>query len=88
MNVTVQKTLDVECECDVTLDDILRELDVYVEEGRELPNRLIGALDYLTRILGGVTDVCIAAMPHKCRIAIANRLRCELERYERKDGAK
>ncbi len=55
MKVNVYKTVDVECECDVSLDDCINEFFDIAEKDKEMPRRLLLAVDAATKILDRIT---------------------------------
>jgi len=70
----------VELEADISIDDVLAELAEQVEH--EGINRLITAIDWLTRILANVSDADIAKIKSVPRAEIQNRLLSQARRYE------
>lgn len=68
MKVTAYKAVDVECEVDVEIEDVIREFSQRADEATETYwRRIIPSLDWMTRILASVKDETIAAMPFAAR---------------------
>jgi hypothetical protein len=85
MKVTAYKTVECECECDVSMDDILQEFSARQDEAEETHwRRLIPAVDAMTRILANISDDVIAAMPVAARETLRERLATQASRYETK----
>ena len=71
----------IEVVADVTFEDVLSALAATVEDGEDMPCRLVGALDWVTRILKAVDDDWIARMKPEVRDEICKRLAYQAERY-------
>ena len=71
----------VELEADVEFEDVLSSIAQIVEDGQECPNRLLGAIDHVTRILAAVEDCWIERMKPEHRAEIHARLSRQCERY-------
>jgi hypothetical protein len=71
----------VEVVADVSFEDVLSHLAGIVEDGESCPNRLVGAIDWLTRIFKAVDDTWIRRMTPEIRAEIAKRLSSQAERY-------
>ena len=85
MQVTVYQTVYVECVCDVHMDDIVAEFERRKDESTEhYWRRLIPALDAMTRIMAGVPDDVIAAIPLEANMILRLRFSAEVERYSRR----
>ena len=72
----------VELEADVQFEDMLSAMAELVNDGRDCPNRLLGAIDQLTRILTAVEDEWIMRMKPEQRAEIQRRLSTQAHRYE------
>ena len=82
MKVTAYKTVEVECECDVGIDEVLSEFAQRADEASVAYFRRVApALDWMTRILASVKDETIHAIPHKARQTLCDRLEAEAKRY-------
>ena len=82
MKVNAYKTIDVEFEAEISLDDVLRECAQRVDEsGEKYFRRLAPALNWLTAILADVKDDVIAAYPDELRKIVRDRLFAEAERW-------
>lgn len=83
MKVTAFANVDVDCEVEVDLNDVLREFAEQIEECNEhkLPIRLAGTMDQLTRVLAIVSDEMIAAMKPEHTAIIRDRLVTESARW-------
>ncbi len=81
MRVRCQEQVDVNFIADVSFEDVLIELGERVDEGEEMPPRLVESLDMLTRILSRVEDKWIAAMTPAIRNEMFKRLSTQIERY-------
>ena len=82
MIVTAWKTVEVECECDVEVDDIISEFSQRQSESSETYwRRLIPAIDAMTRIMANITDETITSFPVDVRAKIHERLTNQAERY-------
>ncbi len=84
MRIRSCKTIDVEFEADVNVDDLLYEMGARIDEGEDFPRRLVSTIDVLTRMLARVEGDWIAAMKPEHRAEIANRLEAQLGRYRKK----
>ena len=84
VRVSTCKTVDIECEVDVDLDDVLTERWREVEEGKAIDRwRLVtGPIDTATRLLASVPESLIEEFPPFAVHEIVRRLKEELERYE------
>lgn len=83
MKVRAFANIDVDFEVEVDLSDVLRNFAEQIEECNEnkLPNRLVGTMDQLTRVLASISDEMIAAMKPKYTTIIRDRLVTESARY-------
>ena len=83
MRVKAFANVDVDCEVEVDLSDMLREFAEQIEECNEnkLPIRLAGTMDQLTRVLASINDEMIAAMKPEHTSIIRDRLMTESARY-------
>lgn len=82
MKVTIYKTVDVEAEAEVNLDDILNEFKQRIDEASEAYwRRTTAAVDYMTRTLAALPDEVIACYPVAVRKTIHERLLVQGERY-------
>ena len=81
MKVTAYKTVDVECECDVCVEDLLNEFIVEISQDEAGPNRLTAYLDAITRILARVTPEQLARIRPEPRAELLKRLEVEVEKY-------
>ena len=75
MKVTTWKTVEVECECEVEMDDMLNEFSQRVEESSsEYWRRMLPAMDRMTRIIERISDETIAGVKSDHRVIIKTRL--------------
>ena len=83
MRVKTCANVDVECEVDVDLNEVLREFAEQMEEcdKHKLPIRIAGTMDQLTRVLASISDEMIAAMKPAHIAVIRDRLVTESARY-------
>lgn len=82
MKVTMYKTVDVEAEVDVDIDDIIAEFSQRVGEADETYwRRTITALDSMTRIFAKLPDNVIAAFPKDAKNTLHDRLLTQAHRY-------
>ena len=82
MKINAYKTIDVEFEADIELDDVLRECAQRADESDEKYfRRLAPAIDWMTRILTSIKPEVIAAFSDESRKTIRNRLRDQAERW-------
>ena len=82
MKVTAWKTVEVECECDVEIEQVLQEFAQRVDESsKNYYRRLVPCIDWMTRMLAKIGDETIEAMPDSARIEVTKRLSAEAERY-------
>lgn len=77
MKVSTYKTVEIECEVDVELADVIAEL-----ANRTDGKRLMEMLDWLTRILAGIPDEAIEAIKPLIRERICERLMNQARRYD------
>jgi|GEM_PF-6226250 len=84
MRCTIVKSIDVEAEVDVDIDDLFGELFDRIDSSLpESVRQLLPSLDVATKLLARVTDEHIAAMPPKARVELLKRLTEQAKRYER-----
>ena len=80
--VSAWKTMDIEVEVDVSIDEVLAELNQLAEEGTGEYYRRAGAvMDACTRILAKIGDDVIAKLPDSAKATMRERLGKELVRY-------
>lgn len=83
MKVTTYKTVDVECECDVEIEDFVNELESRVNEAdSQYWRRLLPAMDAITRIMARIPDEVIKSFPQEAREILAGRLTHEGARWD------
>lgn len=76
------KTIDLEFDADVDIDDVIAEMQTRVEDmngEKWCPARWV--LDPCTRILAGLTDEWIAGLPESARAEVHRRLTEQAKRY-------
>lgn len=79
MRVKTWKTIDIECDVDVSFDDVLAE---FLERTAHGGSRLVLAmLNDMTRILQRIPDEVIVAMPLEAQQEVRRRLDVEARRY-------
>ncbi len=84
MQVTVWKTVEVEAEATVEMDDIIAEFSQRQDEATETYwRRLIPALDSMTRIMASIPNGVIAAFPDSACNTLCERLTTQASRYDR-----
>lgn len=84
MKVTAYKTVDIETEVDVEMDDIIREFSQRQDEATETYwRRIIPALDAMTRIMASIPDSVIAVFPDAACETLCERLMNQASRYDR-----
>lgn len=84
MQVTACKSVDIECEVEIDMDDILAEFSQRQDEATDTYwRRLVSAMDAMTRIMANVTDETIAAMPNAACETLCERLMNQASRYDR-----
>ncbi len=84
MKVTAYKTVDIEAEVEIDMDDIIQEFSMRQDEATETYwRRLVPALDAMTRIMANIQDEVIAAMPNAACQTLCERLTKQACRYER-----
>ena len=82
MKVTAWKTVEVECECDVEIDDMLSEFSQRVEESTaDYWRRMLPAVDRMTRIMERIGDETIAAVKSEHKAIIKQRLTEQAARW-------
>lgn len=83
MKVKAFANVDVDCEVEIDLNDVLREFAEQIEECNEvkLPIRLASTMDQLTRVLASISDEMIAAMKPEHTAIIRDRLVTESARW-------
>ena len=82
MKVTAWKTVEVECECDVEIDDILTEFGERVDESdADYWRRMLPVVDVMTRILARIKSDTIATVHPEARATVSQRLAAEAERW-------
>ncbi len=87
MIVTIWKNVEVEAEAEVSIDDMVREFGARKDEASaDYYRRLIPAIDAMTRILSGIPDDVIHAIPEQARRVISERLRRDAERFWKTEG--
>jgi molecular chaperone GrpE (heat shock protein) len=80
--VTIWKTIEVQAEAEVSIDDMIREFGARKDEASaDYYRRLIPAIDAMTRILSGIPDEVIHEIPERARRVISERLRRDAERF-------
>ena len=83
MQVTAYKTVDIEVEVDVEIDNVLQEFAARKDEATPTYfRRLLPAIDCMLRIFMGIPDSVIFAMPDKIKKIICDKLKSEAARYE------
>lgn len=88
MRVTAQKTIDVQIEVDVDLDEVIAEWFGAIElpgdavDGRGPVRRIYSVLDSATKLLAKVPDAAIDAAPYEANCEMVRRLEAELARYK------
>jgi hypothetical protein len=83
VKVSAYKTMDVEFEADVSLEDVLSEFGNIIEESKGTQvNRLTSVLDWMTKLLAAVPDEAIAAMKPQAREYLCERLMDQASRYD------
>lgn len=83
MQVTAWKTVEVECEVEVSTGDIIAEFSRRQDEAESgYWRRLVVALDLMTRIMANVSDKTIQSMPDAARKTLRDRLISEAKRYD------
>ena len=83
MKVKTCANVDVVCEVEVDLADVLREFAEQIElcHADKAPRRLAGTMDQLTRVLASISDEMIASMKPEHTSIIRDRLMTESARY-------
>lgn len=82
MKVTAWKTVEVECEVDVELEDMLNEFAQRVDESsQDYWRRMLPAMDRMTRIMERISDETIDAVKSEHRWVIKQRLQEQCERW-------
>lgn len=82
MQVTAYKTVDIECEVEIDMDDILSEFSQRADEsGDTYWRRLMSAMDTMTRIMAKISDETISAMPASSCNILCERLAIQAARY-------
>ena len=82
MKVNAYKTIDVEFEAEIELEDVLRECGQRIDESEaQYFRRLAPAIDWMTRILANIKPEVIAAFPESSRAIVRWRLLAEAERW-------
>ena len=82
MKVTAWKTVEVECECDVEINDMLSEFSQRVEESTaDYWRRMLPAVDRMTRIMELIGDETIAAVKSEHKAIIKQRLTEQAARW-------
>ena len=79
MKVRAYKTIDVDFEADIDIDDVMAEMSERIKEGGRA--WLCCALDCLTRMLNRVGPEAINGLPPDARRILAERLAGEAKRY-------
>lgn len=84
MQVTAYKTVEIETEVEIGMDDIIAEFSMRQGEATETYwRRLVPAIDAMTRIMANIPDEVIAAMPNAACETICERLMNQAMRYDR-----
>lgn len=82
MKVTTWKTVEVECECDVEIEDILIEFGERVDESQhDYWRRMMPAIDCITKILARVSYETIATVKPEVREIVRQRLSDQAARW-------
>lgn len=84
MKVTVWKTIDVECECDIDADDMIAELAGRIGDDQSDENywrQMLPALSRLIRIVQSIKDESIVALRPEHVAIIHAHLAKEAERW-------
>ena len=75
MKVTTWQTVEVECECEVEMDDMLDEFSQRVDESSaEYWRRMLPAMNRMTRIMERISNEAIAGVKSDHRVIIKTRL--------------
>ena len=84
MQVTAYKTVEIETEIEININDIIHEFSARRDEATETYwRRLVPALDAMTRIMANIPDEVIAAMPDAACETLCERLMNQAMRYDR-----
>lgn len=82
MKVRTCKTIDLDVEVDVDLNDVITEFFERVDEATEDYWRgVVSALDWMTKIMASITDDTIKAMPESVKEILCERLMRQAGRY-------
>jgi len=84
MQVTAYKTVEIETEVEIDMDDILLEFSLRKDEASDTYwRRLMPALDAMTKIMANIPDDVIAAFPDAACELLCERLMNQASRYDR-----
>ena len=83
MIVRVCKTIDVDAEVNVDIEDVLAEFSQRIDEADGDNHRFIlPTLDWMTKIMASVKDETIANFPQEARAILCGRLTAQAVRYD------
>ncbi len=83
MKVKTYKTIDLDVEVDVDINDVITEFSKRADEATgDYWRRIMNPLDWMTRIFASVTDETIAAMPEAAKETLCERLMTQAARYD------
>jgi len=83
MRVRACKTVDLDFEVDININDVLAEcVELFDTADGEYWRQAVSALDLTTRVLGCMSDEAIASIPEYVKKVIRERLMAQAARYD------